>query len=127
MDECENLVIDLEVYEELDLKHQQQQNQNLINDNDIEVLELTANFDTEETMGQTESKRHSKKHNAGEIQTKGTAMSFGFRKNLNTTPKKLKKLLKGENAKKKQDKCNNVCTNDTEANATDEHGDSATP
>ncbi|XP_061400491.1 putative uncharacterized protein DDB_G0277255 [Musca vetustissima] len=74
--------------------------------------------------GQTESKRHSKKHNAGEIQTKGTAMSFGFRKNLNTTPKKLKKLLKGENAKKKQDKCNNVCTNDTEANATDEHGDS---
>ena len=35
-------------------------------------------------------------------------MSFGFRKNLNTTPKKLKKLIKGENSKnsKKQDKCN---------------------
>ncbi|XP_073840736.1 uncharacterized protein isoform X11 [Musca autumnalis] len=65
--------------------------------------------------GQTESKRHSKKQNAGEIQTKGTAMSFGFRKNLNTTPKKLKKLLKGDNGKKKQDKCNNVCTNDNEA------------
>lgn len=35
-------------------------------------------------------------------------MSFGFRKNLNTTPKKLKKLIKGENSKhsKKQDKYN---------------------
>ncbi|XP_075164019.1 uncharacterized protein LOC142236666 isoform X3 [Haematobia irritans] len=65
--------------------------------------------------GQAESKKHSKKHNAGEIQTKGTAMSFGFRKNLNTTPKKLKKFLKGENAKKKQDKCNNVYGEDTEA------------
>ncbi|XP_065359282.1 probable serine/threonine-protein kinase DDB_G0282963 isoform X3 [Calliphora vicina] len=60
------------------------------------------------TEGQAESKKNSKKHNAGEIQTKGTAMSFGFRKNLNTTPKKLKKLIKGENSKhsKKQDKCN---------------------
>lgn len=27
------------------------------------------------------------------LQTKGTAMSFGFRKKLNGTPKKLKKLL----------------------------------
>lgn len=42
-------------------------------------------------------------------------MSFGFRKNFNTTPKKLKKLIKGENAKKKQDKCNNMCTGDTGA------------
>ncbi|XP_059216406.1 serine-rich adhesin for platelets isoform X3 [Stomoxys calcitrans] len=69
--------------------------------------------------GQTESKKHSKKHNAGEIQTKGTAMSFGFRKNLNTTPKKLKKFLKGENAKKKQDKCNNIYAEGTEADTSD--------
>ncbi|KAI8121354.1 hypothetical protein CVS40_7564 [Lucilia cuprina] len=105
MDECENLVIDLEEYEALDIKQQ-----HLLNDNDVEILELTASLDTEEDeMGQAESKKNSKKqHNAGEIQTKGTAMSFGFRKNLNTTPKKLKKLIKGENSKhsKKQDKYN---------------------
>lgn len=59
-------------------------------------------------QGQAESKKSLKKHNAGEIQTKGTAMSFGFRKNLNTTPKKLKKLIKGDISKhsKKQDKYN---------------------
>ncbi|XP_065359288.1 putative uncharacterized protein DDB_G0277255 isoform X8 [Calliphora vicina] len=103
MDECENLVIDLEEYEALDIKQQ-----HLLNDNDVEFLELEASLDTEDEMGQAESKKNSKKHNAGEIQTKGTAMSFGFRKNLNTTPKKLKKLIKGENSKhsKKQDKCN---------------------
>ncbi|XP_030570313.1 flocculation protein FLO11 isoform X9 [Drosophila novamexicana] len=63
-------------------------------------------------MGQTESKKHggkaSRRHNGngstqlevGEQQqqqphTKGTAMSFGFRKKLNGTPKKFKKLLEG--------------------------------
>ncbi|XP_030570306.1 uncharacterized protein LOC115769578 isoform X2 [Drosophila novamexicana] len=62
--------------------------------------------------GQTESKKHggkaSRRHNGngstqlevGEQQqqqphTKGTAMSFGFRKKLNGTPKKFKKLLEG--------------------------------
>ncbi|XP_058987539.1 homeobox protein 5-like isoform X2 [Musca domestica] len=88
-------------------------------------VEDAENSTEQSAKGQTESKRHSKKHNAGEIQTKGTAMSFGFRKNLNTTPKKLKKLLKGENGKKKQDKCNNVCTNDTEADISAEQIDSA--
>lgn len=50
-------------------------------------------------------------------------MSFGFRKNLNTTPKKLKKLLKGENNKhsKKQDKCN---ANDSDNMDTTGGGDS---
>lgn len=46
-------------------------------------------------------------------------MSFGFRKNLNTTPKKLKKLLKGETSKKKQDKCNNICSDAPETDTTD--------
>ncbi|XP_064539956.1 serine-rich adhesin for platelets isoform X8 [Drosophila montana] len=63
-------------------------------------------------MGQTESKKHggkaNRRHNGngstqlelGEQQqqqphTKGTAMSFGFRKKLNGTPKKFKKLLEG--------------------------------
>ncbi|XP_036219904.2 serine-rich adhesin for platelets isoform X4 [Bactrocera oleae] len=75
--------------------------------------------------GQAESKRHSKKHGGttnaitgtgvGAIETKGTAMSFGFRKKLNTTPKKFKKLLEagvggmtGGDGKRKQDKCNNI-------------------
>ncbi|XP_054732720.1 uncharacterized protein LOC129240765 [Anastrepha obliqua] len=79
------------------------------------------------TEGQAESKKHMKKHGGsttgttgtgmGIIETKGTAMSFGFRKKLNTTPKKLKKLLEasvggvtGGDAKKKQDKCNNITT-----------------
>lgn len=67
-------------------------------------------------QGQSESKKHSghgkasRRHNGnpgqqqdatlatqsgetGILQTKGTAMSFGFRKKLNGTPKKLKKLL----------------------------------
>lgn len=48
MDECENLVIDLEEYEALDIKQQQQQN--LLNDNDVEILELTAALDTEDEM-----------------------------------------------------------------------------
>lgn len=45
MDECENLVIDLEEYEALDIKQQ-----HLLNDNDVEILELTAAaaLDTEE-------------------------------------------------------------------------------
>ncbi|KAM7355962.1 uncharacterized protein ACRADG_001865 isoform 4-T5 [Cochliomyia hominivorax] len=79
-------------------------------DDEVETMELNIE-------GQAESKKNSKKHNAGEIQTKGTAMSFGFRKNLNTTPKKLKKLIKGEHNKhsKKQDKCNaNDSDNNTE-------------
>ncbi|XP_053956519.1 uncharacterized protein LOC128862111 isoform X2 [Anastrepha ludens] len=79
------------------------------------------------TKGQAESKKHMKKHGGsttgttgtgmGIIETKGTAMSFGFRKKLNTTPKKLKKLLEasvggvtGGDARKKQDKCNNITT-----------------
>lgn len=68
------------------------------------------------SQGQSESKKHSghgkasRRHNGnpgqqqdsmlatqsgetGTLQTKGTAMSFGFRKKLNGTPKKLKKLL----------------------------------
>ncbi|XP_037932048.1 uncharacterized protein LOC119666840 [Teleopsis dalmanni] len=60
--------------------------------------------------GQTESKK-SKKQGAGSIETKGTAMSFGFRKKLNTTPKKLKKLIEGD-SKKKHDKCNNISDDD---------------
>ncbi|XP_037932047.1 uncharacterized protein LOC119666839 [Teleopsis dalmanni] len=62
------------------------------------------------SSGQTESKK-SKKHGAGSIETKGTAMSFGFRKKLNTTPKKLKKLIEGD-SKKKHDKCNNISDDD---------------
>lgn len=61
-------------------------------------------------QGQIESKRSSKKDRADTdlLQTKGTAMSFGFRKNLNTTPKKLRKFMRGENElRKKADKCNN--------------------
>ncbi|XP_055914702.1 serine-rich adhesin for platelets isoform X3 [Eupeodes corollae] len=42
--------------------------------------------------GQSESKKSSKK--AGGPETKGTAMSFGFRKKLHTTPKKSKNLQK---------------------------------
>ncbi|XP_046809170.1 probable serine/threonine-protein kinase DDB_G0282963 isoform X6 [Lucilia cuprina] len=79
--------------------------QSLIPDKDVTM----DSYDDCHIKGQAESKKNSKKqHNAGEIQTKGTAMSFGFRKNLNTTPKKLKKLIKGENSKhsKKQDKYN---------------------
>lgn len=48
MDECENLVIDLEEYEALDIKQQ-----HLLNDNDVEILELTASaasLDTEDEM-----------------------------------------------------------------------------
>ncbi|XP_017861735.1 PREDICTED: serine-rich adhesin for platelets isoform X9 [Drosophila arizonae] len=61
--------------------------------------------------GQTESKKHGgkagRRHNGnggGQLElgeqppvphTKGTAMSFGFRKKLNGTPKKFKKLLEG--------------------------------
>jgi len=33
------------------------------------------------------------------VHTKGTAMSFGFRKKLNGTPKKFKKLLEGNGDK----------------------------
>ncbi|XP_017040363.2 uncharacterized protein LOC108087486 isoform X12 [Drosophila ficusphila] len=64
-------------------------------------------------MGQTESKKQgsksSRRHHNGNgnsngnpleaqdqaVHTKGTAMSFGFRKKLNGTPKKFKKLLEG--------------------------------
>lgn len=62
-------------------------------------------------QGQTESKKHGsragRRHNGnagGPLElgeqppvphTKGTAMSFGFRKKLNGTPKKFKKLLEG--------------------------------
>ncbi|XP_030372856.1 uncharacterized protein LOC115622892 isoform X3 [Scaptodrosophila lebanonensis] len=56
--------------------------------------------------GQTESKKQgggggkASRRNNGEqgehtLHTKGTAMSFGFRKKLNSTPKKFKKLLEG--------------------------------
>lgn len=48
MDECENLVIDLEEYEAIDIKQQ-----HLLNDNDVEILELTASaasLDTEDEM-----------------------------------------------------------------------------
>lgn len=46
-------------------------------------------------------------------------MSFGFRKNLNTTPKKLKKLIKGETkSSKKQDKCNNFCEDESATDGT---------
>ncbi|XP_034483030.1 homeobox protein 5 isoform X2 [Drosophila innubila] len=64
--------------------------------------------------GQTESKKHggkyhrrnngnltghhqldSKEEQQQQVHTKGTAMSFGFRKKLNGTPKKFKKLLEG--------------------------------
>ncbi|XP_051861218.1 serine-rich adhesin for platelets isoform X4 [Drosophila albomicans] len=71
-------------------------------------------------MGQAESKKHgAKRRNNGngnnpgqqlessdqqqqqqqqqQLQTKGTAMSFGFRKKLNGTPKKFKKLLEAAN------------------------------
>ncbi|XP_017040355.1 uncharacterized protein LOC108087486 isoform X4 [Drosophila ficusphila] len=65
------------------------------------------------TVGQTESKKQgsksSRRHHNGNgnsngnpleaqdqaVHTKGTAMSFGFRKKLNGTPKKFKKLLEG--------------------------------
>lgn len=51
MDECENLVIDLEEYEALDIKQQQhQQHHHLINDNEVELLELTAALDKEDIM-----------------------------------------------------------------------------
>ncbi|XP_030081431.1 uncharacterized protein LOC111598679 isoform X3 [Drosophila hydei] len=58
-------------------------------------------------MGQAESKKHGSKagrrqQELGEQQqlphTKGTAMSFGFRKKLNGTPKKFKKLLEGSSS-----------------------------
>lgn len=45
MDECENLVIDLEEYEALDIKQQ-----HLLNDNEVEFLELEASLDTEDEM-----------------------------------------------------------------------------
>lgn len=50
MDECENLVIDLEEYEALDIKQQHQQHHHLINDNEVELLELTAALDKEDIM-----------------------------------------------------------------------------
>ncbi|XP_039965408.1 uncharacterized protein LOC120777899 isoform X4 [Bactrocera tryoni] len=89
-------------------------------------------------QGQAESKRHSKKHGSttnattgtgvGAIETKGTAMSFGFRKKLNTTPKKFKKLLEagvggmtgGGDGKRKQDKCNNITTTTRDGNTPSE-------
>lgn len=49
MDECDNLVIDLEEYEALELK-QQKQLQQLLNDSEVELLELTASLDTEDNM-----------------------------------------------------------------------------
>ncbi|XP_017487629.1 PREDICTED: uncharacterized protein LOC108375978, partial [Rhagoletis zephyria] len=140
MDECENLVINLEdaveTYEDLadndDILQQQQQ---IINDNDAEVIQLTQALTEGDIMGQAESKKHSKKHGGnttgtmgagvGIIETKGTAMSFGFRKKLNTTPKKFKKLLEagvggvtGGDAKRKQDKCNNITTTARDGNTT---------
>ncbi|XP_041450969.1 uncharacterized protein LOC111068625 isoform X4 [Drosophila obscura] len=69
-------------------------------------LALDGNGDGDE--GQAESKKHGSKSNRRNLNgnmldssqeqqqplhTKGTAMSFGFRKKLNGTPKKLKKLL----------------------------------
>uniref|UniRef100_A0A1A9WG63 Uncharacterized protein n=1 Tax=Glossina brevipalpis TaxID=37001 RepID=A0A1A9WG63_9MUSC len=108
MDECENLVIGLKGYEALDIKQQS------INDNEIDIHQLESLDIEDNNMGQIESKKRSKKHQGNEIQTKGTAMSFGFRKNLNTTPKKLKKLIKGETKNsKKQDKCNNFCEDES--------------
>ncbi|XP_036335852.1 uncharacterized protein LOC118746163 isoform X3 [Rhagoletis pomonella] len=140
MDECENLVINLEdaveTYEDLadndDILQQQQQ---IINDNDAEVIQLTQALTEGDIMGQAESKKHSKKHGGnttgnmgagvGIIETKGTAMSFGFRKKLNTTPKKFKKLLEagvggvtGSDAKRKQDQCNNITTTPRDGNTT---------
>lgn len=53
------------------------------------------------------------------METKGTAMSFGFRKKLlNSTPKKTKKQKEHDSANKKQDKCNNAISGDSET-ATD--------
>ncbi|XP_067644587.1 serine-rich adhesin for platelets isoform X3 [Eurosta solidaginis] len=89
-----------------------------------------AVLDDGDIEGQAESKKHLKKHGgsttctigtgAGVIETKGTAMSFGFRKKLNTTPKKFKKLLEagvgGGESKRKQDKCNNITTTTTTRN-----------
>ncbi|XP_054085336.1 uncharacterized protein LOC105212939 isoform X3 [Zeugodacus cucurbitae] len=94
-----------------------------------------------DTKGQAESKKHSKKHGGttnattgtgvGTIETKGTAMSFGFRKKLNTTPKKFKKLLEagvggmtGGDGKRKQDKCNNITiTTSRDGNTSSEDND----
>lgn len=49
MDDCENLVINLEEYEALELKLQHQQHE-LFDDNELELLELTTALDTEEIM-----------------------------------------------------------------------------
>lgn len=50
--------------------------------------------DEGDVMGQSESKKSSKKANNGGPETKGTAISFGFRKKLHVTPKKSKNLQK---------------------------------
>ncbi|XP_012159425.1 uncharacterized protein LOC101454169 isoform X4 [Ceratitis capitata] len=108
---------------------------------DLSVGNLYTVLYDDMARGQAESKKHSKKHGGannatagtglGTIETKGTAMSFGFRKKLNTTPKKFKKLLEasvggvtGGDAKKKQDKCNNMTTTETrDGNTTSEDSD----
>ncbi|XP_017843255.1 serine-rich adhesin for platelets isoform X3 [Drosophila busckii] len=89
-------------------------------------------------MGQAESKKHggkSSRRNNGNLNgngnvngtaeqtlhTKGTAMSFGFRKKLNGTPKKLKKLLEGTA------NGNDGPLESTEAATKDDNGNAAAP
>nr|XP_016934127.1 uncharacterized protein LOC108013035 isoform X14 [Drosophila suzukii] len=87
-------------------------------------------------MGQAESKKQgsksSRRHHNGNgnsngnpseamdpnqtVHTKGTAMSFGFRKKLNGTPKKFKKLLEGNGDKSA-----------TRTDTKDDNGNAATP
>ncbi|KAH8415602.1 hypothetical protein KR222_006043 [Zaprionus bogoriensis] len=88
----------------------------------LSLISLLCLFASLSSQGQSESKKHggggksNRRHNgnnpgqqqssatAGEqaaqqLHTKGTAMSFGFRKKLNGTPKKFKKLLEATQTK----------------------------
>ncbi|XP_032593436.2 serine-rich adhesin for platelets isoform X6 [Drosophila grimshawi] len=93
---------------------------NSFSDNDSDYEHENEHFQQQQQQqqqeqllqGQTESKKHGgkshRRHNGNgppqeltereqqeQLHTKGTAMSFGFRKKLNGTPKKFKKLLEG--------------------------------
>ncbi|KAM8709645.1 hypothetical protein ACLKA7_016451 [Drosophila subpalustris] len=100
--------------EQEDKEEEQQQRDTTVDEDAAVDAEVEAVI-----MGQTESKKHGGKchrRNNGnngnhsghqleskedqqqqqqQLHTKGTAMSFGFRKKLNGTPKKFKKLLEG--------------------------------
>ncbi|XP_055378984.1 probable serine/threonine-protein kinase DDB_G0282963 isoform X3 [Condylostylus longicornis] len=94
----ENILIQND--EEEELKEVARQDEEVIKENNFSL----------HNEGQTESKKKSK--NIGP-DTKGTAMSFGFRKKLNNTPKKQKFLKDKHNIKDNCNNSDNVATDGT--------------